>query len=302
MIKVSFLVLHYKNIQETENCIKSILNISKESKYNLDIVVVDNGSNNGTGETLKEIYRENSAVKVIISKENLGFSKGNNLGYEYIRKNIKPNYVVVTNNDVIFFQKDFVEKIDQVYKRTNFFVLGPDIYVQQNKEHQSPIAINKITIDDIERELSMYKYYLTKPHLYAKRRNLQILKNRIYSNSKVFSKLYDSILRKTNIDRLKKYEDVVVQGACIIVSKRYLELEEKMFSPEPFLYCEELFLYFKCLKKKYKIIYEPSIKIFHEDSASIKSISNNSFEKARFTLKHHVSAREMLLSYLKNEA
>ncbi|WP_302660100.1 glycosyltransferase family 2 protein [uncultured Clostridium sp.] len=301
MIKIAFLVLHYKNLEETKNCIDSIFSITNNKLYKWEIVIVDNGSNNGSGEELQESYINYSNIKVIISENNLGFSMGNNLGYKYIREELQADYVVVTNNDVIFYQNDFIERINDIYNKTNFFVLGPDIYVRKNKEHQSPITINKVNISDIEKELEMYRYYLDRPKLYVKRRKIQILKNRICSNNKILAKIYNRILKKTNIDRLKAYENVVVQGACIIISKDYLNKEEKMFSPEPFLYCEELFLYFKCIKNNYKIVYDPSIRIFHEDSASIKAISKNLLDKAKFTLPHHVKAREILLKYLKNE-
>lgn len=299
MFNITFLILHYKNIDETIKCIESIISISENNSNSYNIVVVDNGSCNQTGEKLSKMYEEYSNIKILISKSNLGFSAGNNLGYEYIRKNINSKYIVVTNNDVLFFQKDFIERIDKIYQETNFFVLGPDIYVRLNKEHQSPISIGEISSEDIEKELEIYKFYKERPHLYAKKRKLQIAKNRLISNSRIFSYLYNSLLRKPIINRKKRYEDVVIQGACIIVSNDYILLEEKMFTPEPFLYCEELFLYFKCLKKHYKIIYDPNIRIFHEDSASIKSISKNSLDKAKFTLQYHVSSREMLLSYLK---
>ncbi|RQN02446.1 glycosyltransferase family 2 protein [Clostridium butyricum] len=300
MINITFLILHYKNIDETLKCMDSIMSIVSNYNCKWNIVVVDNGSNNGTGEKLQKQYCEYSNIKVIISKINEGFSKGNNKGYSYIRNYINSDYVVVTNNDVIFHQNDFVERIDKIYNEKKFFILGPDIFIRQNKEHQSPISINAIKIKDIENELSMYKFYLDKPRLYVGRRILQNIKNNIYSNSIIFRKFYNRIFNKINMNREQQYENVVIQGACIIVSKDYLEVEEKIFSPEPFLYCEELFLYFKCMKNKYRIIYDPSIQIWHEDSASIKYISKNMVDKAKFTLPNHVVAREMLLDYLKD--
>ena len=64
-----------------------------------DIVVIDNASIDGSVEYLKKEF----SVKVVESKENLGFGKGNNLGVkEY------PNYdaYLFLNNDVSV-PKDF---------------------------------------------------------------------------------------------------------------------------------------------------------------------------------------------------
>lgn len=76
-----------------------------------------------------------------------------------------------------------------------------------------------------------------------------------------------------------------------------MKQESKMFSPEPFLYCEELLLYKKCIDKGYKIIYTPDIQVWHEDSSTMTKINKGSLEKAKFTLPHHVIALETVLEY-----
>ena len=52
------------------------------------------------------------------------------------------------------------------------------------------------------------------------------------------------------------------------------------------------------LKKGYKIVYDPTIQIWHEDSSTIKKISGDAVAKAKFTLPNHVKARKMLVEYL----
>ena len=154
------------------------------------------------------------------------------------------------------------------------------------------------TKEQVQKELEVYEYYLDHPDKWAKRRKLQITKNRLCQKNKLFAKIYGKVKKKNLIDVSKSYESCCVQGACIVVSKEYLEKEEKMFSPEPFLYCEEIFLYAKCLKKGYKIVYDPTIQIWHEDSSTIKKISGDAVAKAKFTLPNHVKARKMLVEYL----
>ena len=54
MKKIVFLILHYINITETQKCVETIKKIIEYKNY--EIVIVDNGSKNDTGEYLKNKY------------------------------------------------------------------------------------------------------------------------------------------------------------------------------------------------------------------------------------------------------
>lgn len=296
-MNICYIILHYKNINETIKCIESLNSTAGD---NSKFLIVDNGSNDGTGEKLSKMYKDNSAVTTLILDNNLGFSAGNNEGYFYAKKEWNPEFIIFTNNDVVFYQKDFEKKVSEIYDKTAFDVLGPDIYIPKNKEHQSPLFQRGITVEELETELKEYRYYEKYPKKFTRRLQIHFIKNRICSKYPIVRKIYSKIRKKDNIDYRKEYFNVGLQGSCLIVSKSYIAKEEKMFSPEPFLYCEEVFLYYKCMEKGYKMVYSPEIGIRHEEAASFKNISKNSVDKNRFMLKHHVKARELLLSYLKD--
>jgi len=66
-------------------------------------------------------------VKLIISKENLGFSGGNNLGIKYALKQ-NPDYILLLNNDTAV-DKNFLTELTKVAeKNSNAGVLMPKIY------------------------------------------------------------------------------------------------------------------------------------------------------------------------------
>lgn len=296
-MKIAFLILHYKNVKDTLNCIDSIFATIHGAE--IHIVIVDNGSNDGSGTELKSMYSDHSNVTVIISENNLGFSKGNNLGYTYIREHLEPDFVVVTNNDVAFYQNDLADKIQKIYRETHFFVLGPDIFIPNNHEHQSPLFLKPMTIQQLEKDKHIYEKYLSNLRGFVIRRKFQLLKNNLCTNNVLFRKIYNKLKKKSDIDYRLPYENVGLQGSCLIISKDYLRSEEKMFSPEPFLYCEEVFLYYKCKKKGYKVVYRPEISIRHEECGSIKNANGNAVKQAKFTLPHHVKAREQLIAYIR---
>jgi len=53
----------------------------------------------------------------IPSKDNLGFAKGNNLGFSYIRKNIQCDYIAMINSDTVITDSLFENKIDEAFSK-----------------------------------------------------------------------------------------------------------------------------------------------------------------------------------------
>lgn len=298
MFMICYLVLHYKNLSDTKKCIQSIMNISTSEDK---ILIVDNGSGDHSGSELKKIYKNNQKVSILILEQNLGFSKGNNIGYEFLRSKYDPDFIVVTNNDVVFHQETFQNKIREIYNEKHFYILGPDVYIPRNDDHQNPLFKKGISIPELEKEILEYENYEKNPKTFKRRLFLHKLKRRIYSNFEFARKLDSLVRNKDEIDYKLGYENVGLQGSCLIVSTDYITKEAKLFDPEPFLYCEEIFLYYKCLKKKYKTVYSPEIAIRHEEAASFKKSNKNELDRIRFMLKHHVLARKMLLEYLQND-
>lgn len=89
----------------TKKCVDSI--VSNYREYNIQVAIVDNGSGNNSGERLRDLYKDNEKVIVLINKENMGFARGNNTGYHYLRKYYNLDYIVILNNDVIINQRNF---------------------------------------------------------------------------------------------------------------------------------------------------------------------------------------------------
>ena len=119
-MKVYFLILHYQAIQETISCVESILQLYD----NISIVVIDNNSPNKSGRELEERYREYENIKIIITKGNLGFARGNNVGYEYA-KSQGADFIIQVNNDTLFEDKNFVKTMLQLYEKEKYAVLIP---------------------------------------------------------------------------------------------------------------------------------------------------------------------------------
>ena len=122
--KIGFCILHYLVKDVTINCVNSIMEKCKGENY--AIVVVDNASNNNSGKELQKLYKSNNKVKVIINKNNLGFAKGNNVGFRYLKK-LGCEYIVMLNNDTLLLTDHFGEEIIKEWKKSKFDVMGPEI-------------------------------------------------------------------------------------------------------------------------------------------------------------------------------
>ncbi|MBQ8945327.1 MAG: glycosyltransferase [Lachnospiraceae bacterium] len=120
-IRMAFILLHYMNEALTSRAVESILEL--KGVDDCRIVVVDNASSNGSGEKLRNKY-ESEIIHVIICNENGGFSKGNNVGYRYVKDNYDSEFIVAANNDVLFPNAGFIEEISNLYKRSPFNVGG----------------------------------------------------------------------------------------------------------------------------------------------------------------------------------
>lgn len=89
--KVSVIILSYNHPDLMKKTLDSVINFSHYP--NLEIIVVDNASNQETVKLLKSYPQ----IKLILNKTNYGFSKGNNIGL----KAATGDYLILLNNDVI---------------------------------------------------------------------------------------------------------------------------------------------------------------------------------------------------------
>jgi len=111
-MKVSIIILNYKQKELTVNCVKSVLS---QNYKDFEIILVDNASKDGSVESLRKEFGHNPKIKIIESRENTGYTGGNNLGYKYA----KGKYIAVLNNDTIVDKKWLVELITALESKKN---------------------------------------------------------------------------------------------------------------------------------------------------------------------------------------
>ncbi len=91
--RVSVIVLTYNNLELTKKCLASL---EMYSRYpDLELVIVDNASTDGSRDWLAAYGEAHPEAKVILNERNLGFSAGNNVGIRHATG----DYLVLLNND-----------------------------------------------------------------------------------------------------------------------------------------------------------------------------------------------------------
>lgn len=121
--KIFVIIVAYKGHQWYERCFTSLRN----SAYPVQTIVIDNASNDGTIEYIRENFSE---IHLIESKENLGFGRANNMGMRYALDN-GADYVFLLNQDAWVEPNTIGELVRIAEKYPEYGILGP---VQVNKE------------------------------------------------------------------------------------------------------------------------------------------------------------------------
>lgn len=124
MKKIAVVVLNYKNREQTITCVKSIQNSSYQ---NIQIIVV----NNDNDDELSEEIGKFRGILFIQSKDNLGYSGGNNLGIKKAFEE-KADYIFILNPDTTIDSKA-IENLALAAERSSAGILGPKVLFDDKK-------------------------------------------------------------------------------------------------------------------------------------------------------------------------
>lgn len=280
-MKFAFIVLHFKAVETTVKCIDSILNLNSINN-NYNIIVVDNGSCDGTAEIIQEKYKNN--IDLIKLDKGIGFSRANNKGYSYAIEKYNPDFIVMSNNDIIFKQEEFMDKIVEINQQKKFDVLGPDI-LNPDGSHGNPYADSPRNIDEIK--------------LYIKRAKIKKSLGVLYIIfSDMFKKKKNNTIKKCEPNEKK---NVCLWGACLIFSKSFIVNNKKAFFPETMFYCEEDILCHRVIRDGGITLYSPKVSVYHGHSESTKAAFKNKVARMKFCFDNDIKSGKVYLEMLKKE-
>lgn len=228
MVDVSIIMVNYKTYKMTHEAINSIYNHT--SGINFEIIVVDNGSNDGSVEYLTSDNR----IRIIPSEENLGFGKANNLGLKY-----------ASGRNILFLNTDTKIKDNSICLLSKYLDTHPKVGALGG----NLIDGNGTPTQSFERSFPGPIHVLnalTNGLLYK----ILYGKNIIYCHSK----------EPINV--------AYISGADLMIPKNILK-QVGSFDPDFFMYYEETDLCFRIKKAGYNARILPSSTIIHYEGGSI---------------------------------
>lgn len=274
---IAFVILHYKNMNDTFECIDSIKKLTGNKK----IIVVDN--NSLTKENAEVLKKE--VDDIILLEENLGFAKANNKGINFAKEKYNPDFIAVLNNDIVIDDIEFIKKIESDYKEYKFDMIGPKINTEGDSYNPFPVLKNKSEVEnEIKRCNKLIKTYSSTV---------------MYELLKIYLKIKHFINKPVKPDNGKVLEkNIALHGCAIIFSKKYLEKYEYAFYNETFLYHEEEFLYQRVIKDKLVSVYDPNLELYHKEGSSLNTKIKNERQRKLFKEKTRLESLKKLLSIM----
>lgn len=250
-MKIPFICVNYNSEEETKKYIINVLQLQKAEVA--IIIIVDNSPTDESSLKLKLFVEENNFDEnqvVILKKENRGYFQGINDGIHYAKQSINEIFFFIVGNNDIIFESNFIVKLLNINVDIKTLVIAPDVVTSEGS-HENPHVINKI---GFLRKLKYDVYYLH----YGLARYLAKIK----STDRKF-KPYDPIRKEIHMGI----------GALYVLTPNFFSYFEKL-SEEVFLYGEEAILAGQINSVNGKIVYEPDLVCYHNESATTSKLES----------------------------
>ncbi|HLZ12316.1 MAG TPA: glycosyltransferase [Candidatus Acidoferrum sp.] len=250
---LGYVCTNYNNSAYTREAVCSLL---KNGGDEYRIAVVDNNSDSKNVEALKNLASEFTQVELILSKENVGYFRGLNLGIRHLRASQPDiNIMVIGNNDLIF-PADFGESIRKnLPTLEKYAVVSPDIVTLEGV-HQNPHVIHKISkFREFIYDLYYANYFLAIAVREVAKLTRRFTERRDQTQHEIAQEIYLGL------------------GACYVLGPAFFRHFEELWAPT-FLMAEEFFLSKQLSDKGLRIYYEPSIKVLHHFQVSMGALGH----------------------------
>jgi GT2 family glycosyltransferase len=112
---VSIIIINYNSFALTCDCIRSVIDYTKDVSY--EIILVDNAS---PSMDPSRFLLEFPGITLIRSRENGGFAKGNNLGISHS----SGEYILLLNNDTVLTENSILKSMDYLKSLPQPAILG----------------------------------------------------------------------------------------------------------------------------------------------------------------------------------
>lgn len=228
---LSILVINWNTRDLLEECLKSIyLNVRKVS---FEILVVDNGSSDGSREMIKEEF---SQVRLIENKNNLGFARANNQAL----KRSKGKYELLLNPDTLVRESALEAMVSFMEANARVGICGCRLL---NEDGSVQPSCGKFP--------DLFTIFLHMTKL-----------NYLYPNNRFSRRFMGASLEGNEAGGVDW-----VTGACLLVRRQAVE-EIGLLDEGFFMYCEDMDWCRRMKDAGWKVYYLPQAEVVHYRSRS----------------------------------
>ena len=232
--KVAIIILNWNNKDDTINCLQSL---EKLDYPNYKIIVVDNGSTDGSQDTVKKQFPD---VKLIELDKNYGFAKGNNIGIREAFKDKEVKYIFALNNDTVVHPNCFREMVRVAESDERIGMVQPKVY-----RMNLCAVFNGVRVPVID----------TTGHIIRR----GIVRDRGQGHPDIGQ--YDD-----------KTDDIIGACACACLYKREMLEDVGLFDESFITYYEDAELSWRAHKKGWKAKFVPNAIVWHKRKGTMKKL------------------------------
>jgi GT2 family glycosyltransferase len=255
MYDLSIIIVSWNAKNFLLQCLNSLR--AQQSSLSLEIIVVDNASEDGSAEAVENDYPE---VRLIKNDQNLGFAKANNIG---IRRS-QGRYLCLINSDVKLLGDCLLKLYQYIEKDPSIGILAP-----------------RILNSDLSVQCTCRRF----PSLWN---NLcfALGLNRIFPGSKVVSSEQMFYFKHDVV------KDVEVVSGCFMVVRRKAFEQVGYLDHQFFIYAEDVDWCKRFWEANWRVVFFPGAEAIHYGGASsanapVRFSAAQEKARAQYWVKHH---------------
>lgn len=228
---ISIIIVSWNVKELLKKCLGSIY--QNQGDLALEIFVVDNASNDGTPEMVKNEFPK---VKLIANNKNLGFARANNQAI----KLATGDYVLFLNPDTEIFVGTLQKSVDFINSHSDCGILGAQIL--------NPDKTIQLSVRRLPTLWPIFLMLLKLPKIFP---HLKSVEHYLY----------------TDFDYLQEQTVDQVMGAFMFTKKEIIE-KVGLFDERFFLWFEEVDFCRRVKQAGYEVYYSPMVQIVHYGGTS----------------------------------
>lgn len=243
-VDLSIITVAFKSQAQLEDWVRSLVDTVKDTSF--EMIVSDNSPDDETEKVAKELQKKHKNLIYINNHENLGFSKGNNVGI----KKSSGEYILFLNPDMLVEKETIDGTLAFLKTHGDAGSVTPAVFLPNGK------------LDD-----SCHRGFPTPWNSFTYFSGLA----KMFPKSKVFAGY-----NMTYLNLHKTHEIDALSGSFLLIS-RTLGEKLKWWDEDYFFYGEDLQFCYDIKKAGYTIYFVPEFKALHLKgiSSGIKKVSQN---------------------------